>query len=126
MHIKDPVHGLIDVIEEYFVTSPFVQRLNNIKQLANAYYVYPGGVHTRFNHSIGVMYLADKYANHLFPGNKKLISLLRMAALLHDSCHGVGSHSYDNTVYRHIYPDVEKGHDKHRIHFLRALYHFFL
>lgn len=121
MYIKDPVHGLIHVIEEGIVKSPYMQRLNNIKQLANAYYVYPGGVHTRFNHSIGVMHLADKYAKHLFPGRDETITILRVAALLHDVCHGVGSHSYDNTVYKHIYPQTEKGHDKHRIALIRSV-----
>ena len=120
MYIKDPVHGLIKVIEKEIVNSPYMQRLNNIKQLANAYYVYPGGVHTRFNHSIGVMHLANKYAKHLFPGSEKTITILRVAALLHDVCHGVGSHSYDNTVYQHIYPGVEKGHDQHRITLIRT------
>ena len=52
--IRDPVHGYIKITEEEraIIDSPFVQRLRRIHQLAGAYMVYPGGVHTRFELSL--------------------------------------------------------------------------
>jgi len=39
------------------VSHPWFQRLRNIRQLGLTSYVYPGAVHSRFQHSLGAMYL---------------------------------------------------------------------
>ena len=58
--IRDPVHGYIKITEEEraIIDSPFIQRLRRIHQLAGAYMVYPGGVHSRFEHVLGTMHVA--------------------------------------------------------------------
>ena len=44
----------LDATQLQFIdTEPF-QRLRSLHQLGAAHYVFPGGVHTRFQHSIGV------------------------------------------------------------------------
>ena len=55
--IRDPVHGYVKITETErdVIDSPFVQRLRRIHQLAGAYLVYPGAVHTRFDHVMGAM-----------------------------------------------------------------------
>jgi HD superfamily phosphohydrolase len=66
------------------------QRLRGIKQLALANLVYPGALHTRFDHSIGVMHIGGRMAEQL-----KLhedIEIVRLACLLHDVGHGPFSH----------------------------------
>ena len=66
--IRDPIHGLVqfnDLEREIINSKPF-QRLRRIKQLAWTDYVYPGAVHNRFEHSIGVMHVAGRMFDALF------------------------------------------------------------
>ena len=39
------------------ISHPYYQRLRRIKQMAMAYLVYPGAMHTRFQHSLGAYHL---------------------------------------------------------------------
>src|SRR5574340_72316 len=65
--IRDPVHGYIKITEaeREVIDTPFVQRLRRIHQLAGAYMVYPGAVHTRFDHVTGAMHVAGEVAEAL-------------------------------------------------------------
>ena len=60
--LRDPVHGDIELTREEMrvVDTPEFQRLRGIKQLGTAYLVFPGAVHTRFDHSIGSLHVAQK------------------------------------------------------------------
>ena len=71
--IFDPIHGHIDIdsVAIKIIDTPEFQRLRYIKQLGNVYYVYPSACHTRFEHSIGVYYLAGKLINTLLDKNMK-------------------------------------------------------
>lgn len=92
MEVRDPIYGLVkyDETEEKLINSSIFQRLRGIKQLALASFVYPGSHHTRFEHSIGTMYLAGKIAETL--GLDEETKILRLAGLLHDIGHGPFSH----------------------------------
>ena len=91
--IRDSVHGNLSLndFEMKVLDSPEVQRLRRVKQLGFTSLIYPGANHTRFEHSIGAMFLGSKLANHLELSdyNKKLV---RISALLHDIGHGPLSH----------------------------------
>ena len=65
--IFDPIHGYIELSELAFtiIDTPEFQRLRNIKQLGCCYYVFPGASHNRFEHSIGVAYLARKLLRNI-------------------------------------------------------------
>jgi len=92
--IKDSVHGYIDVPDELMpiLDSTLVQRLHLIRQLGFAYLVYPGANHTRFEHSLGAMALADRVCHKLdLEKDDRLI--VTAAALLHDIGHGPFSHA---------------------------------
>lgn len=105
----DPVHGIMELdnaaynVLKSIIDSALFQRLRHIKQLSFAEYVYPGAVHTRFNHCIGAAYLAnllflsleksDADNNKIKPNDR--IPLL-VASLLHDIGHGPLSHAFEN------------------------------
>ena len=59
---RDNLHGSIDVseIEDLVISHVYFQRLRRIKQTALLFYVFPGAMHTRFEHSLGTLYLADR------------------------------------------------------------------
>lgn len=60
MQIRDPVHNFlqIEATEKKLVATPLFQRLRGIRQLGMAHLVYPGALHTRFDHSLGVCHVA--------------------------------------------------------------------
>jgi len=92
--IKDPVHGYVE-LEDFalaLLDSPALQRLRYVKQLGFSYLVYPGANHTRFEHSLGTMFLAD-LASRRFGLAEDERRLVIAAALLHDIGHGPFSHA---------------------------------
>jgi hypothetical protein len=57
---------LLDEGEKAIIDHEAFQRLRNIHQLALTYKVYPGAVHTRLEHSLGVMHPARKIMDSLY------------------------------------------------------------
>lgn len=109
MHIRDAVLGFIEINEKErkIIDLYEFQRLRYIKQLALTYYVYPGALHSRFEHSLGVMELASRIFDRLCVKRKKILrhnfsqiglsikeakQILRLSALLHDVGHLPFSH----------------------------------
>jgi HD superfamily phosphohydrolase len=84
--IRDPLHGDIRLSETELrmVDHPLFQRLRRCSQLPFVRLVFPGATHTRFEHSIGVMHLADLIYSGLTDTKSEERKLLRAAALLHD------------------------------------------
>jgi HD superfamily phosphohydrolase len=101
--IRDPVHGYVKITEAErdVIDSPFVQRLRRIHQLAGAYLVYPGAVHTRFDHVMGAMHVAGQIGEALslwIELKPDQIQEIRLAALLHDVGHGPFSHMFEEVL----------------------------
>lgn len=97
--IRDAVHGfvLVEPYEVEILDCPLVQRLRYIHQTAFSYLVYPSANHTRFEHSLGVLYTADQMLKALEIARKELIPPnvkreVRLAGLLHDVSHTFLSH----------------------------------
>ena len=105
--IKDPVHGYVYVskTEKDIVDSFPMQRLHRLRQLAGAEYVYPGANHTRFEHSIGTMYLAQRLVENAKLSqylSKEETEIVRFAALLHDVGHGPFSHVFEHLLEKFL------------------------
>lgn len=117
--IRCPVHGFIRYSrrERQIIDSSVFQRLRNIRQLALCYYVYPGAMHSRFEHSLGVMEmtsrafdtLALKYSDLIIEELrqvpefqqdtlKRAKQILRLLALLHDAGHPAFSHAAESVL----------------------------
>ncbi|MDD2715820.1 MAG: HD domain-containing protein [Candidatus Wallbacteria bacterium] len=103
MFINDSIHGLMKLseLQKDLLVLPEVQRLQWIRQLGLSFLCYPGAVHTRISHSLGVSYLAGRIARHLDLPQKD-IELVEAAGLLHDIGHTPFSHTLESML--------EKGH----------------
>jgi HD superfamily phosphohydrolase len=107
--LREPVHGDVYLTHEELSlldTAP-MQRLRGIKQLGAAWLVYPGAVHTRFDHSIGTVHVVQRMIDsialsfELDPAGTISIRdeearLIRIAALLHDVTHLPYGHSIED------------------------------
>jgi len=107
--MRDPVHGDIYLTHEELrvLDTPEMQRMRGIKQLGPAYLVFPGALHTRFDHSIGTVHIAQKMIDainlsfELDPARGIAISdeerrVIRMAGLLHDVTHIPFGHNIED------------------------------
>ena len=103
--VRDPIHGLIELSEKerQLIDTKAFQRLRRIRQLAMAFLVYPGALHTRFDHSIGVMHIAGQICTELKKVRRNKVTeenidKVRFAALLHDIGHGPFSHTSEDVL----------------------------
>ncbi|RPH83293.1 MAG: HD domain-containing protein [Candidatus Rokuibacteriota bacterium] len=114
--IADPIHQYIlytrpggiagEATEQDLIDTPWVQRLRRVPQLQSARWVFPAAEHSRFQHSLGAMHLAGRFAQQLYPSLRAIFpdapsaalieELLRMAGLLHDVGHGPFGHFFDD------------------------------
>jgi HD superfamily phosphohydrolase len=102
MHIRDPIHGVIEVSadERRLIDSPQFQRLRNVKQLGFADLAFPGATHTRYSHGLGAMAVATRVFDALSPrleleldDRARLRQTLRLSVLFHDLGHAPLSHA---------------------------------
>ena len=107
--LRDPVHGDVYLTHEEMriLDTPEMQRLRGVRQLGTAYLAYPGAMHTRFDHSIGVLHLTGRLIeaigrNHeldprqcLAVGEREA-RIIRLAALVHDVTHIPYGHNIED------------------------------
>jgi HD superfamily phosphohydrolase len=110
--IQDPIHGaiLLEPWELDIISSWEMLRLRFVMQLGPTHIVYPGATHTRYQHSLGTNFLAQKCIrvvnfcedldNVCFVPLSNLLDayhqkLFRAAALLHDVGHPPSSHTIE-------------------------------
>ena len=109
--IRDPIHGFVTLTEWEWdiINHPAFQRLRRIRQLSMTDMVYPGAMHTRFEHSLGVMHVVTRMFDSLVERERDFLQsdaigfsvgglerdriIVRLAALLHDCGHAPFSHA---------------------------------
>lgn len=135
--VADPIHGYVQLTwpeglsgdtertEKDIIDTPWLQRLRRIHQLQAVWWVFPGGEHTRFQHSLGTMHLAGLFASHLYgslkenPGVEKskpyVEETMRLAGLLHDVGHGPFCHFCDEEYLERKFQDEDGNPINHEI-----------
>ena len=113
-----PVHGYVKLFAEELaiIDHPAFQRLRRVRQLGFAHMVYPGAVHTRFEHSIGSVHVAQRIIDHVNENFRSRSSdghgsewrlaqideptqhFIRLAALLHDIGHLPFGHTLEDEL----------------------------
>jgi HD superfamily phosphohydrolase len=113
--IRCPVHGFIELNdwEWQIISQPAFQRLRRIRQLAWTDYVFPGAMHTRFEHSLGVMHMASMLYDGIVQRSRDILqselgyteqglarhrALVPLTTLLHDVGHAPFSHAAEELL----------------------------
>ncbi len=107
--INDPLYGFITIKSAVLfeiIEHPHFQRLRHIKQLGLTDLVYPGALHTRFQHALGAMHLMGRVLDSLrtkgIEISEEEYEACLIAILLHDMGHGPFSHALEHTLLNHI------------------------
>jgi uncharacterized protein len=120
--INDPVYGFITINHPLIfniIAHPYYQRLRRIHQMALAYLVYPGAVHTRLHHSLGAYHLMCLALNELKAKGVEITAeeeiATKAAILLHDIGHGPFSHALEEEFLSGI------DHEELGIHIMKKM-----
>jgi len=107
--INDPVYGFITIDHPLIlqiISHPVYQRLRNIHQMAFAYLVYPGAVHSRLHHSLGAYHLICTALTEIKSKGTAISAEeelgAKLAILLHDVGHGPFSHALEMELIKDI------------------------
>ena len=102
---NDPVYGFITIpsgIIFEIISHPWFQRLTRIRQLGLTYLVYPGALHTRFQHTIGALHLMREAIDVLVSKGHRITEEEKQSAciaiLMHDIGHGPFSHALEHLI----------------------------
>jgi hypothetical protein len=126
--INDPVWGTVDLLpsEIAILDSPMLQRLRGVRQLGMGYLVYPGAVHDRLEHTLGVLEASQRMMDALvkdrdhrrrfgipedesIPEPSKMdTTSTRLGALFHDVGHGPCSHVLESQLRSRLSEEFER------------------
>ncbi|XP_058464233.1 deoxynucleoside triphosphate triphosphohydrolase SAMHD1 [Malaya genurostris] len=125
--VYDAIHGRVSYpsyVRQVVDTAEF-QRLRGLKQVGPSSRVFPCATHTRFEHCLGVCFLARRLLETLEKNSGVLISdihrkCVTLAALLHDVGHGPFSHMWEDFV--HLGEDKDWTHEQTSCDMARHLF----
>ncbi|KAL9179279.1 hypothetical protein ACHAXT_008569 [Thalassiosira profunda] len=114
---NDEIHGSIKLcgVSKAIINTPHMQRLRNLSQLGVSQITYGCTTHNRWQHSLGVMHLAELMLTEISERQprlhitKKDIVCVKLAGLLHDIGHGPYSHVYDGLFRKQLAKAEIKG-----------------
>jgi serine/threonine protein kinase len=113
--IRLPSRGRVPLTERLsrIIDEPWFQRLRSVRQLGPVHLIYPGAVHTRFEHCLGVFEKTTYYLRALWgaTGNQYFkqsateqeMAAVLVAALLHDVGHYPFAHAFEE-----VEPNAER------------------
>ena len=120
--LNDPVYGFVSISGKLLtdiLEHPKFQRLRRIKQLGLSHYVYPGALHTRFQHVIGAMSLGkialDNLSQKGIEISEEEKEAVCAALLLHDIGHGPFSHTLEHVLVKGM------SHERISLHLMESL-----
>ncbi|MCX7986498.1 MAG: HD domain-containing protein [Bacteroidales bacterium] len=103
--VNDPVYGFIHIYHDTIfdlIEHPWFQRLRRIRQLGLTHMVYPGAMHTRFQHALGAMHLMNQAIEVIRSKGHEITEreaeAANIAILLHDIGHGPFSHALEYSL----------------------------
>ena len=127
--LVDPIYGhfSLDDHEAQIISEPFFSRLHWIKQLGLSCFEYPSANHSRYEHCLGTLHVAQSILTKLrersedpdLQGTVQLLrdgrtrQITRLSALLHDVGHGPFSHTIEEFLERN--PKFRIGDPTHSI-----------
>ncbi|MEW6265694.1 MAG: HD domain-containing protein [Thermodesulfobacteriota bacterium] len=137
--IRCPVYGFISLNdwEMEIINHKHFQRLRRIRQLGWTDFIYPGTMHTRFEHSLGVMHMATLLFEGIVKRSSEVISreraldetglsrhkvLVRLAALLHDVGHAPFSHASEDLFPLQTDGITSYTHEHYSVQIVRLLF----
>ena len=100
--IRDAVHGDVDFDspELDVINTPQFQRMRGIRQLGLAHLVYPSAQHSRFEHSLGVVHMAERIVQAVHKNGGEIDEnerrFVRALALTHDIGHIPFGHTLED------------------------------
>ncbi|MHB1645894.1 MAG: HD domain-containing protein [bacterium] len=128
IYIRDPIYGYIETPKDFIpiISQPLFQRLRWISQAPLQQMVYPSAMNSRFEHSLGTMYLSMKIMSSLINNSpnklaqisknfsdievqKNLLLTAGLCGLLHDVGHGPFSHTLEYAC--DLLPNVKYDHE---------------
>ena len=112
---NDIIYGIIPIPKNVLtvIHTPIFQRLSRILQLGSLNKIWYSANHTRLEHSIGCMHLANIYSDFLNFDEVTKTSFI-LASLLHDIGHGPFSHIFENSLTDNDLLEKYGNHDKWR------------
>jgi len=145
--IRDPLYGFIRVDQQdlRLIDHKIVQRLRWVNQLPLEQLVYPSAQHSRFEHSLGVMHLAEIGAGSLIQNssarfheaceNNPLFARLqeeeqktlfircaRWSGLLHDIGHAPFSHTFEEACKFSFCDEIFYDHEYYGFFLVRQVF----
>ena len=125
--LQDTLYGTLELepVIQRLMDTPQFQRLHGLKQLGTSDHVYRSCTHTRFEHSVGVAHLAQRFAEGLRRRQPELrispvdVMCVKIAGLLHDLGHGPFSHMWDDAFVNRV--GVEWKHETGSVNMMRYM-----
>jgi HD superfamily phosphohydrolase len=112
-----PIHGHVELYAEELaiIDHPSFQRLRRVRQLGMAHMVFPGATHTRFEHCVGAVHVAQLIVDHVNNNytnganeskrwemihiDDSPARFIRLGALLHDIGHLPFGHTLEDELH---------------------------